>query len=217
MTDIHKPHPLYRNTERKWAEAFIEEGELLFRPLTYFRELEEPRGDKHEGRHIIDAAGTTIEIWDEKIKAYVAPIKIVSGQFTDSLTRPDCCFIKCFSDVPQLEFGPATIEIFDVHGFFAGLRVVFAKQLGVELKFSQVNYYDPIEQASLPEIPTELAFYKRCCFQVQREFRFVFYLNGVTRNMLLETCEKTNPSYSETLKNSLKMRVGNLTEFARIM
>lgn len=217
MTDETFPSILYRNTEQQHADAFVQEGELLFRPLTHYRSIEGHKKDEYEGQLLTEPNRLVIRIWDEELQEYVAPMEMFNPKFVHKLISADDYFISCFALAPQPQHGPATIEFFDVHGFFSGLRLVFAEQLGVELKFGQVNYYDPIEQASHPEIPTELAFYKRCCFQDEQEFRFVFRLNAATKNMLLESCEKTNPRFGETLKDSLKMRVGNLTDFARVM
>jgi hypothetical protein len=44
-------HPLYKYfSERKYATSFLENGEMLFRPLAYVRDIEDAtRGNQSEG------------------------------------------------------------------------------------------------------------------------------------------------------------------------
>ena len=44
------PDKLYRNTELKYAKAFVEKGEIMFRSLTFYRDIEDQtRCDKKDG------------------------------------------------------------------------------------------------------------------------------------------------------------------------
>jgi hypothetical protein len=96
MSEI--PKALFRNTELQYANSFVEEGELLFRPLSYFRAAEGASKDEHEGHILRDLSGAKIQMQDP-VSMQWQEIDFQNGNFIHKLDEEssDRLLVKCFS------------------------------------------------------------------------------------------------------------------------
>lgn len=190
----------------------------MFRPLTYFQSIEGFRGDEHEGHHLSELAGARLEIWDEKIQAYTAPIDMIKGQFLRKLLQPERVFVKCFSTNPQLDYGPTTIRIFEVEEFLKRVCRPLKQALGIEVGSGLVRYYRPDEAPRGLVSAEQMWLFKREQYAKDSEFRIAFFTDA---NQLAEQLTKIDGVPREmakrTLNGSIKLKVGSLNDVACIV
>lgn len=211
------PGVLYRTTERHYADLFVEQGEIYFRPLTIYRAIEGSKQDEYEGSILAKPSRTIVELWDEVTRSYVAPLETSKATIVRSLCFPDEYYVTCFSHVSLVQHGSTTIEIFNAQEFASKLRISLSEQLGVELVFGDIVYYDPLQYIPEPHDAQAIAFFKRTIFRDEREYRLMFHLNSAARRSILRSGRKTNPKFEESLAHGLKIRVGSLKRFARVI
>jgi hypothetical protein len=199
------PKALFRNTEIQHANAFLEEGELLFRPLSHFRTVEGSSRDEYEGQILRNLRDAKIEVQDPETNAW-HKIDLQSGNFIAKLTddRSDRLLIKCFSLArKENSYGNTSIEIFDPAGFLNQLDEALSGYR-LNLNFGNVKYYDAVK-VDHHKIPIETIWlHKRIDFQPDEEFRLAIF---IAREVL--------PSY--TPKSSVKVILGSLSKYARIL
>ena len=216
--------PLYKYISSKHVPAFLNQGEILFRNLTYFRQIEgKVRGDSYEGIHINDPK-TTITIsnpfegvWSE-------------GNYTFlNSTNSDLVYAFCLSeDLSKnlmLEFNcDSCIEIFNPDEFIRRVRHSIARLISINQKVGllaqSVNYYHPSEPALFNvDDPTQLAFAKKESYKKQKEFRLSFGTRKAFK-LVQQIAQPHHDPYLDAINKEAKeklLRIGSLNDVARII
>jgi hypothetical protein len=210
--------------KEEYATALIEQGQMLFRPLAYFRNLEgdAARGDPHDGklRHS-PAAGLEITKSDGSV------INLPGCHFTSSTKENEifiCCFSNEFSEAIAAKFeSPFCVEIEnpDIIARRLNMRVSRASKLDYSnIFFGDVEYRaleaEPGADWALPE---KLAFIKPPEFADQKEFRFVMGKRGVfePENVECTLVDGSNKAALNTaLDTKLTVDLGNLGNKAKL-
>ena len=170
---------LFRYLSPEFAEAFVKNGEMLFRALSYFRDYEDDgvRADEYEG--------TLVHLPKEGLKArLVATGAEVPINYTfESSAREDEIFVYCMSTECSSLLASrfktdACVEIFDLSRFFFHLRAALVKYPEVQekqLAYGKVKYYEPHEPPIIDwALPERIALRKPKKFDWQCEYRFAF-------------------------------------------
>lgn len=171
-------HSLFRYfDQRQWADAFLN-GNLLFRPLSYFRSYEDQiRGDTNEGVAVFEPAGGLVITNHTKGTTFTLP-----GHRLESAVRQDEIFVYCLSRVRTAElaaeFGSIIcVEIRNIPEFCR--RVQVAMPVGAEYVARRVEYYKATDAAN-PRwaLPDMIAMSKLDVYSRQAEFRLAFSTTG---------------------------------------
>jgi hypothetical protein len=214
---------LYKYLPSKYASAFLDRGEILFRNLTYFRQHEgRVRGDAYEGIHK-DHPGTNVVL-----ENLTQGSKIV-GKFSFlNSTNSDLVFVFCLSKKLSkdlmVEFeSDACIEIFEPNEFIRRVRFALARLISVHpvgLLAQPVHYYHPAEAACFDiKKPTQLAFAKIKSYAEQEEFRLSFGTRQAFKLVQQITQPHYDP-YDDAIKGKSKeklVKVGALRDVARLV
>jgi len=169
---------LYKYLPYQYAEAFVTNGEVLFRSLSYFLACEhDERGDDLEGARIYKPA-TGLEITKqtgERLRW--------QGSFRSSVKEPDKVFIFSTSTLLSADLArnfqaDACVEIADVGTFVARLRTALRRKPRAKLNtliHGKVTYYrteNPPEEVWA--LPRRIVMHKPQRFAYQSEYRFAF-------------------------------------------
>lgn len=208
------PQKLYRNTEPKYANAFVEEGEILFRPLTFYRNIEDPtRRDENDGVWVKDGPVKKLTLTFNDLPVGralkgipIRPEVIRNVLITVPTPNSGSRLISCFATDRQESFGTGAIEIFDVSGF---VECVFAKvkEDHLELNWGLVEYYD--FNSHLPDQNNLWLQKDKCKFSTQKEFR----LGIVFSDPQIEQLNKHGKNF--TVGTTCLVRCGSLKKFAQ--
>jgi hypothetical protein len=170
------PLKLFRSTNFKYAKVLVEEGEILFRPLSYYRSIEDAkRQDSSEGIFTREFDKGTIEIVDEATQSIKRKIPLLKASIDFTTSRAGEIFVLCFSLDPNVNFGDARVEVFDPLLFLASLKG-FLKKAGIELYCGPVEYYDR-KNIDISYAWKKIGFLKSNIFKNEAEFRLAFLLN----------------------------------------
>jgi hypothetical protein len=210
------PGRLFRSGEELHIKSFLEEGEIRFRPLSFYRSLEdETRRDEFEGAITLVIDSAKIEIQDEQSGNWVHPIDVMSGRMTQSLKELDelhvCCFSKASSTMAQSKFGISTVEVFDVPNFLLRLEHGL-QQIEAELYYGSVKYYDDRLPIDFPGSGA-LWLYKRVSFAGESEFRVCLRAN---RSKLYARLRGEKLANAE-VPSWLTFRFGSFLDCARLL
>jgi hypothetical protein len=170
------PKVLFRNTELEYAKAFVEEGEIMFRSLSFYRYIEDPaRRDENDGVWIKNGPVKSAKLTFIKLPVEHEPrgvpidlqdigdVKISVGD-----PEPVSRVISSYSIERQLQFGSATVEIFDVASFLSKVENALRNDR-LDLSFGHVEYYN--FDSHLPE-PCRLWLQKDAAkFSCEKEYR----------------------------------------------
>jgi hypothetical protein len=137
---------LFRYLSPEYAEAFIRNGEVLFRALSYFRDYEEDvvRADEYEGTLVhLPKEGLKVGLV-ETGKEQPVPYTFESSALEDEI------FVYCMSTERSALIASrfktaACVEIFDLPRFFFHLRTALSKCPNVQeeqLIYDKVKYYE---------------------------------------------------------------------------
>ena len=215
------PQRLYKYLPYRYVGQVLNNGELLFRNLTYFQQYEcEQRGDPLEGHHR-DNPDNDIEITvlstGEKIKG--------DYSFLNS-TDAELIYVFCLSKTYSKELyekfdSDACIEITDVEEFIRRVRIKIKQLISVHkngLLHNDVKYYAANQPAEFNiKEPKEIAFAKDEAFRNQDEYRLVF---GTKKAFKLEQKIVVNATYNfreEAMKGIPKdklTKVGSISDIA---
>jgi hypothetical protein len=170
--------PLVRYFSARYARAFLEKGEVLFRSLSYFRDYEDDgvRADEHEG--------TLVHLPSDGLKVtLVRTGETVSlPHRLESSAKEDDIFVYCMStelspEIAKRFNADVAVEIREPVRFLGKLRSALSmrKRLRAEnFMHDKVRYYNwhepPIVDWALPE---RIAMRKPAAFAWQSEYRFV--------------------------------------------
>lgn len=171
-------------SEEKWADAFIR-GEILFRSLSYFRDLEDRnvREDQNEGKAIFRPQGGLVLNNQTQGTKHILP-----GHAFVSTAKAEEIFVLCVSRSQTDELwerfkAVACIEISDIPMFCSRVAAAlpptakFPGRPGRTRIGQRVEYYEESEGAT-PRwaLPDLIATSKLKSYAWQDEFRLVFSL-----------------------------------------
>jgi len=201
---------LYRYfDELKWAERFLD-GEVFFRSLAYYRDLEDAvRGDEYEGTSTFKP--------DEGLEVHN---QTQGTHFTlpmafESAVRASEIFVLCTSRSFNLniakEFkGVACVEIPNIAKFCG--RIQAALPATATFRARRVSYY-PQTQGGDPRwaLPDIIATSKLDSWKSQDEYRFIFSLTDALgfEKAALRLADRKNrplPKPEEHLTHTLQIR-----------
>lgn len=211
---------LYKYLPSRFAAAFVERGEILFRSLSYFRQVEHTaRGDAIEGLHI-DAPRDPPTLQNLTTGATVrGPFRFLNSIDQDRVYAL-CCSRTLSLELMQAFDCDACVRIVDVELFFLRCSVAAARSVTLcrpGLIHRPVSYFDPAGSAILPvKDPTAIPFFKHKVFAGQDEYRAVFAQPGGFR--LLERIVMPGFSFDEEIKTARPserlLRIGPLRGIA---
>lgn len=188
---------LFKYIPSKYVESFTKEGKILFRNLTYFKEIENDgiRGDELEGTHRdegINGEGGLMTLKDgKKIKT----------DFFDNSINSDKIFVFCLSNVYDEKLFDdfkcdACVKITDTREFINLCRIKVALLKGKisKLYFNNVEYYDFTKQLKMDlKETTNIPLFKRKIYESQNEFRLYFAENDGFKITKKITIKNSNP------------------------
>lgn len=216
--------PLYRYLAARHVEAFVREGSLLMRSLSYYRDYEDAgvRADPFEGtlaRRPKEGLKVTIVGTGE-----VRPVPYT----LESTAREEDIFVYCVSSKLNAEtaklFGTAVcVEIHKPVQFLHRLRTALSLRPCVRanaLVYGDVRYYElhdpPIVDWALPE---RIALRKPSHFSWQHEYRFAvprgnaFAVENVA--VKLVPLGASRPPRA-TGHPSIPLKIGDLSRFCKV-
>ena len=215
---------LYRYFSEKNALAFVRNGEVLFRALSYFRNYEddEARGDKFEGTlvHLPDNGLVVKNVNTEQ--------EIFLPHRFESTAKEDDIFVYCMSQILSAKLAErfkaeVVVEITNPAKFLNLVRSALSlrKRFRVnQLIHESVKYYEwnepPIVDWALPE---RITMKKPKIFEWQGEYRLAvpigdaFDVENVNLNLV-----SVNHSRASVAKNYPKqmLRLGSLSKICRV-
>lgn len=169
-------------SEAKWAEAFID-GELRFRSLSYFKQIEDGqvRGDFWEGNISFQPKGGLVGHNQTQVKDFNLP----EGSYFDSGVKSEEIFILCASNSMNDELrnrfeAKACVQILRPNNLRD--RIGWELPRTATLRAEPVVYYSPINEPG-PKwaFPDMIAFSKIDAYAWQDEFRYVFSLTNALK------------------------------------
>ncbi|HTE16520.1 MAG TPA: hypothetical protein VK642_15725 [Burkholderiales bacterium] len=216
--------PLFRYFSKRNALAFVKEGEVLFRALSYFRDYEDEgvRADAHEGTLVhrpLDGLRVTMVGTRDTV---TLPHRAEFTAMEDKILV--YCMSTAFSSSIAERFkSEVAVEVLAPLKFLARLRQSLAlrKRLRAEqLVHQEVCYYDwhqpPIVDWALPE---RIAMRKPKIFEWQKEYRFAvpirdaFRVGNVSAKLVLPDAKRPQPAESHP---QLHLKLGDLSKICRI-
>lgn len=198
------PRYLYRRfSERAHAENFIANGEVRFRSLLRYRELEgyDVRHDRTEGTIESNLAGATISFKPADGNEYSEPMQLASGTMRKHLTYPEMYFISCYSyrqHPDQMKYGPWVVKIRARPWF------TFIKRNCDQYRFifwGRVKYFDLNNPNSFKN--DQLWLSKSGSLKSDYEFRILLILQGLSRESAVSA--------------PVRMSMGDISQFAEIV
>jgi hypothetical protein len=215
------PAALFRYfAEREHAERFLA-GELLFRPLSFYLDIEdeEVRGDKNEGRMTFSPQGGL-------------PITKTDGTRVDGFTQlnavvmEDEIFVLCLSDtrsdMKADRFGPHCVEVLDTTSFLQ--KAEAALPAGAEALFSRKVTYDDPRAPPGPRhaFPDLTVASKWPSFSWQDEHRLFFSTTNALAfqnfNYTISNHPLRRPKRTAPLPESVPVRVkGGIGDICRLL
>jgi hypothetical protein len=215
---------LYRYFSEKNALAFVRNGEVLFRALSYFRnyEDEEVRGDKFEGTlvHLPDNGLVVKNVNTEE--------EILLPHRLESTAKEDDIFVYCMSQIFSVDLAErfkaeVVVEITNPAKFLNLVRSALSlrKRFRVnQLIHEPVKYYEwnepPIVDWALPE---RITMRKPKIFEWQHEYRLAvpigdaFDVENVSVNLVPINHSRTSEA---RFPKPLVIRLGNLSKICRV-
>jgi hypothetical protein len=214
---------LYKYLPSKYLPAVLDRGEILFRNLTYFRQLEgRVRGDANEGIHK-DHPGTDI-VLENLTRRFQSVGKFSFLHSTNSDLVFAFCLSKRLSKDLMAEFQcDACIEIFKPDELIRRVRFALARLISVHrvgLRAQPVLLLRS-GRAGIVDIkdPTQLAFVKNESYKDQEEFRLCF---GTRRafKLVQQIAQPHYDPYDDAMKGQPMeklIRVGTVNDVARFI
>lgn len=215
---------LYKYLPAKYVDAFVREGAILFRALSYFRDYEDGqvRGDEFEGTKLYrPAKGLEITL------VATRETRVLSHSF-ESTANEDDIFIFCLSTVLSAELAAqfqanACVEITNPTKLIAGVRAALLRRPSVKSKMlvhGEVKYYMPDEPPIVDwALPERIAMSKLDCYRSQQEYRLAFGIHGAfrvenTRLSLISSGERREPR--TTVHPGRTLKIGSVAKVCRV-
>ena len=215
---------LYKYLPAKYVKAFVREGAVLFRSLSYFRDYEDAqvRGDEFEGTRLHRPQNGL------EVTLTATQQKIVLPHSFESSANEDDIFVFCVSTVLSANLAAqfqasACVEIFNPSRFIAGIRGALLRRPSIKSKMlvhGEVKYYTqdepPIVDWALPE---RIAMSKLSVYIPQQEYRIAFAVNGAfrvenTRLRLVSPGERRAPRAMSHPEHLFKL--GSLAKLCKV-
>lgn len=170
---------LFRYLNHELTEAFVYNGEMLFRALSYFRDYEDEavRADEYEGT-LVHLPKSGLKVRKVKTGEEISlPYTFESSVHEDEIFV--CCMsIECNELLATRFKTKACVEIIEPTEFLFHLRDALSMQPLVQkdqLVHGEVKYYElhepPIVDWAIPE---RIALRKPSIYSWQKEYRFAF-------------------------------------------
>jgi len=172
---------LFKFLPRRYADAFVSQGEVLFRTLSYFRAIEHAaRGDLAEGVHV-DDPGRNVTLETNTGIRSVGRYRYLRSIKQDSIFA--FCCSTAFDPALFDSFGSdACVVIQDSATFFLRCQVALKRPLPIEppgLIHGPVSYFAPDREAPLDITNSRnIPFLKHEAFADQKEYRAIFARRG---------------------------------------
>ena len=169
------PKIIYRNTSTEFAQKFLEEGEVLFRPLSYYAAIEDTtRQDSGEGSVSRKFYSGKLTLIQPDIMGKLQSLDIKEATLNFLIESPDDVYVACFSICRQPKFGKVTVVIEDA-SLFVRMIAGLLQAVGIKLFADNVQYYDQ-ETVDLEFAMKKLGFMKSSAFSEEQEYRLAFRL-----------------------------------------
>ena len=177
---------LYKYLPAKYIAAFIGEGAVLFRSLSYFRDYEDAqvRGDQFEGTRLhLPKNGLEITL-------SATQQKVALPHAFESTANEDDIFAFCLSTVLSADLATefqvtACVEIYNRSMFLAGVRGALLRRPSIKSKtliYGEINYYTPDQSPNVDwALPERIAMSKLSTYKHQKEYRIAFAVNDAFR------------------------------------
>jgi hypothetical protein len=216
---------LYKYLPQRYADAFVQRGEVLFRSILYFLACEDARRDELEGTHQYAPAGG-LEVTRHS-RGLNGPLP--NSSMRSSVKHPEQVFIFCASRAlkPELAIkfsADACVEITDAEMFGARLRTVLRRNPRVKMRTFRsglVTYYDTANPPGATwALPDEIIMHKRQpLFGDEEEYRFAFSLKA--RVFDFENANYTittgpTPPVPKASYPEMLLRVGPMADCSRV-
>ena len=170
------PSKLYRNIPFEYVKLFVEEGEVMFRPLSYYRSIEDPlRRDEDEGVVRRNFYSGSVEFVDKHAASGKHTLQITRATINLSTHKSEEIYVSCFSICPRSEPRGVTVEVFEPRQFLVKLKS-FLTVVGITLFWGAIEYYDA-ENVEIESAWEKAGFMKSKSFEEEREFRLAFILD----------------------------------------
>lgn len=215
---------LYKYLPEKYIAAFIGEGAVLFRSLSYFRDYEDAqvRGDKFEGTRLHRPKNGL------EITLSATQQKIALPHTFESTANEDDIFAFCLSTVLSTDLArefqvTACVEISNRSMFLAGVRRALLRRPSIKSKtlvYGEVNYYTPDLAPNVDwALPERIAMSKLSAYEHQKEYRIAFAVNDGfrfqnTRLRLAVPGQRSAPR--ETLHPERLFKLGSLLKICKV-
>jgi hypothetical protein len=185
---------------------FAEEGEILFRPLSYYRALEGPKADAYEGTFFLGGKAVKVSMSEVGGSSWTDIDEVVSIKWGLSHEQAKLVLVSCYSrrQLNDNRHGDATVVIEDVPKFIEIIDDYMGRYQQV-LSCGNVRYYDG---TSASQFPTSIALSwlsKRATPEFVEEWEFRLGVNSQ---------HGTHPLGPD---GSMKLVLGNLAGIAKII
>ncbi|PHV38586.1 hypothetical protein [Janthinobacterium sp. BJB304] len=216
---------VYKYIPEQYVANFLR-GEVLFRSLSYFRDLEDEekkvRGDMYEGTRLHQKPeGLDLMLNDDPKPT------IMQGSF-ESRVQSDDIFVFCLSTVLSTDLAndfktTACIEIHNPSYLIGRIRSALERRPSVKNKkllHDTVQYYGPEQEVGVAwALPDRIAMSKTRDYEWQSEYRLAFSIKnafeiGTTQHAFVlpnREWEKLPSSYPEML-----LKVGDLRRCCKV-
>ncbi len=215
---------LFRYIPEEYVESFIKRGEILFRPLSYYRDFEDKnvRRDEYEGTKI------HLPIDGLKITKVDTGEEIPLAHTFESTAKEDDIFVYCLSTtcsgiLAEKFEAKSCIEILKPMLFIGLIQNALNRRPSIKnkhLEHNLVKYYEshepPIIDWALPE---RIALSKLSSFSWQNEYRIAFAVNGAFDVYNVETKFVPIGEHRKIQSSSYperRIKLGNLSKICKI-
>ena len=215
---------LYKYLPAKYAEAFVRDGAILFRSLSYFRDYEDAqvREDEFEGTRLHRPQSGL------EITLTATQQKVVLPHSFESSVNEDDIFVFCLSTVLSSDLATqfqanTCVEIINPSGLLAGIRAALSRRPSIKnkmLAYGEIKYYTP-DQPPIVDwaLPEKIAMSKLSVYMSQHEYRIAFAVNEAFRveNTRLRLVPPGEPRPSRTTSHPEHLlKLGNLSRLCKV-
>jgi hypothetical protein len=225
MLGDYKRMRIYKYMSEKYLYRFINNGEVLFHSLSYFRNYEDAqiRGDLYEGtRKFHPNEGLTIT------KTKTGETFKIQYSF-ESTAKEDDIFVFCTStllssELAKLFDADVCVEICDLTKFISMLHAAIIRRSRVknETLLHQEVFYYPEDHPPLVDwaLPEKITMSKLDINSNQQEYRFAFCINNAFKieNTNLRLVKNGNRKASKEFSHpkELLLKLGSLSNFCKV-
>lgn len=215
---------IFKYLPSAYVERFINNGEVLFRSLSYFRSYEEQqvRGDPYEG----------VRLYQPQEGLHLTKLEngeniVINGAF-ESKVREREILILCMSslkneDLAKKFTSEACIEIYNKAAFLSLIRASLKRRRAYKssrLLYGEVQYYQPESHPkSVWALPEKIVMRKTMHYEWQHEYRIAFGAAGSLDVEAVTTQITTTPGVILPVLDGhpeIILRLGSLRHICRV-